>query len=493
MESGRNSDRRRRAVALCVLALVVVGTAAPGALAHGSPPKPKYTTCVGPMGPVTVKGDLVVPDGAACQLVGTRVTGDVRVGTAASLTTSANAILGQDLACGPASTCSLTSTAVASDVTTSGTLTTASVVIGHDLVCAGSSCTLATTLVRKDAEVRAGTLSTTATAIGHDLTCAGASCTLAADTRIGSDVFVKAGDLTTNDVTVGQDVRCGGASCGLTDTEVRKDVVVTAGTLTADGGTAIGNDLVCGGASCTVTASSVHDDVDVTAGTFDSTDTTVGDDFTCGGVVCTITTTDIGGDATLRPGLGLLYSFASKMDNLFCDGATCNLDTLIGDDNVHSVVRDDVRAGKGAYVSARLTDIGDDVTCKSCRATDLFDSAIGGSVESIGQTQGGLYCNNDIAGSLAFSLNREYFITCGGNRIGGHLVLVKNGGVLSIVGNQVGETIVIAFNDTLETSLFANTAGKAIICEFNRPKPVGAGNSAPRVDRNCGDVTGPIE
>jgi hypothetical protein len=439
-----------------------------------------------------VKDDLVVPDGGACELAGTRVTGDVRVGDGASLTVLAGARLEKSLVCDPGSSCTLAGATVEKDIEARGTLSVTSTTIERDLACKGVSCTLAQTVVHKDLAVTAGTLAATGITVHHDLTCAGEACTLEGS-RVGHDAVVKAGTFAASGAQIDQDLRCEGAGCELTGTSVRKDVVATAGTLALRAGSSVGDDLVCGGEVCTLEGSRVARDVDVKAGTLDSTDADVGDDLVCGGTLCTLTTTDVADDVTLRPGERQLHSYASTMVDLLCDGAFCNLDTLVGDDDVRTVVRNDIRAGKDAYVSARLTQIGDDVTCVGCRATDLFDSTIGGDVESVGQTQGGLYCNNDIGGSLSFSLNKEYFITCGGNRIGGHLLLARNGGVLSVIGNVVGQTISLLSNDTLETALYANQAGKAIICERNRPQPVGAGNVAPTVDRDCGDITGPLE
>jgi hypothetical protein len=43
------------------------------------------TVCVSALGPVTVPGDLIVPEGQVCDLAGTRVLGDTKVEDAAEL------------------------------------------------------------------------------------------------------------------------------------------------------------------------------------------------------------------------------------------------------------------------------------------------------------------------------------------------------------------------------------------------------------------------
>src|ERR687891_471175 len=59
--------------------------AAAGALLAASPAQADNRSCDGPIGPDTVPGGVVVPDGEVCELAGTRVLGSVRVGTGAAL------------------------------------------------------------------------------------------------------------------------------------------------------------------------------------------------------------------------------------------------------------------------------------------------------------------------------------------------------------------------------------------------------------------------
>jgi hypothetical protein len=362
---------------------------APAAAAHGSSPPAQQ--CTGPIGPVLVTGNLVVP--ASCQLVGTKVLGSVTVAPGASLTTSANAAVHGSIACGADSTCSLSST----------------LVVG-DLVCSGTSCA----------------------------------------------------------VTAGK---------------VARDIAVTAGMLTVDGTAAIGDDLTCGGTSCTVTGTS--------SGTA-LVGPTIGDDVVCRTGVCTLNDTYVADDVLLLEGPGELYVNGSHLDDLGCDGVRCNVDTEIGNDLVPTVVERDVRSSNGAYFSARLTTIGRDVKCSRCATIDLFDSSVGGNVDSNAQTSGGLFCNNTISGSLSFAFNRQYFITCGGNVIGGSLQLLQNSGTLAVVGNTIGKDLQLIQNHADQIILANTHAGHAIQCQGNRPQPVGGLNTAPKVDRECGPITGPL-
>jgi hypothetical protein len=59
--------------------------AAVGALLAASPAQADDRRCDALIGPETVRGDVVVPDGEVCELAGTRVLGSVRVGTGAAL------------------------------------------------------------------------------------------------------------------------------------------------------------------------------------------------------------------------------------------------------------------------------------------------------------------------------------------------------------------------------------------------------------------------
>jgi hypothetical protein len=59
--------------------------AAAGALAAASPAQAGDRSCDGVIGPETVPGGVVVPDGEVCELAGTRILGSVRVGHRAAL------------------------------------------------------------------------------------------------------------------------------------------------------------------------------------------------------------------------------------------------------------------------------------------------------------------------------------------------------------------------------------------------------------------------
>jgi hypothetical protein len=61
-------------------ALIVVGLLVGAATAQAAPRQ-----CTGAIGPETVRGDVEVPAGAACDLAGTRVRGSVQVRDGASL------------------------------------------------------------------------------------------------------------------------------------------------------------------------------------------------------------------------------------------------------------------------------------------------------------------------------------------------------------------------------------------------------------------------
>jgi hypothetical protein len=64
-----------------VAALVATGLLAAASTAQAA----EETVCVGALGPVTVPGDLIVPEGQVCDLAGTRVLGNTKVEDAAEL------------------------------------------------------------------------------------------------------------------------------------------------------------------------------------------------------------------------------------------------------------------------------------------------------------------------------------------------------------------------------------------------------------------------
>jgi hypothetical protein len=71
---------RRTSLVAALVATMLLGAASP-ALAQDS----DDTVCTGAMGPVTVRGDLVVPEGQVCDLAGTRVLGNTKVEDGAEL------------------------------------------------------------------------------------------------------------------------------------------------------------------------------------------------------------------------------------------------------------------------------------------------------------------------------------------------------------------------------------------------------------------------
>jgi hypothetical protein len=441
----KNCGWTTRAARAIGIAAILACVGAPIASAHYSPPPPQPRQCTGAMGPVVVVGNLVVP--VSCQLAGTKVTGTVTVKPGASLTTSANAAVLQDVVCGTGSTCSLTATVVGRDVTSSGQLTLAS------------------------------------TFVADDLTCLGTSCSVTAGSRVHDDTVVKAGSFTLDTATLDEDLVCGGSSCAVSSGKVARDLDQTAGTLTVDGASTIGRDLTCAGTSCTVTGTS--------SGTTIS-GPRIGDDVVCKTGTCTLTDTVVDDDVQLLKGPGELYVNGSHLDDLDCEGVRCNVDTEIGNDLVQTFIDGSVSASHGAYFSARLTQIGRNVSCIRCATIDLFNSTVGGNVSSLAQTDGGLFCDNVIKGSLTFLLNDQYFITCDGNQIGGILLLTLNGGTLSIVGNQVGYVFGLILNNADQIVVADNHAGKAIVCKKNKPQPIGGLNSAPHVSNECGPITGPL-
>lgn len=440
-----NCGRAARAARVFGFAVMVACVGAPIASAHGSPPPPPPKQCTGPLGPVVVSGDLVVP--VSCQLAGTKVTGSVTVNPGASLTTSANAAVLKDVVCGAGSTCSLTATTVGHSITTSGQLTLASTLVADDLVCSGTSCSVT------------------------------------AGSRVHDDTVAKAGTFTLSASTLDEDLACGGTSCAVTGSKIVRDLMQSAGTLTVDGPTTIGRDLSCGGTSCSVTGTSSGTTI---------TGPKIGDDVVCATGICTLTDTFVQDDVQLLKGPGELYVNGSHLSDLDCQGVRCNVDTEIGNAAVQTVIEKTVTASNGAYFSARLARIGKDVTCVKCATVDLFNSTIGGNVSSLAQTDGGLFCDNTIAGSLTFLLNRQFFITCDGNTIGGILLVMLNGGTLSMVGNVVGFDVAVILNNADQIILANNHAGRSIKCQANKPQPVGGLNTAPHVDSECGPITGPL-
>jgi len=75
--------------------LLILTTAALAAgLLAATPAAADDTVCPGALGPVTVEGNLLVPAGSTCTLLGTRVEGNVRVEAGARLRATRSAIRG---------------------------------------------------------------------------------------------------------------------------------------------------------------------------------------------------------------------------------------------------------------------------------------------------------------------------------------------------------------------------------------------------------------
>jgi hypothetical protein len=76
------------------LAIIPLGL---GIMLAAIPARADNTSCTGPLFGKTINGNLVVPDGASCRIVHVSVTGNVLVGTGASLVVADNVTIAGNL------------------------------------------------------------------------------------------------------------------------------------------------------------------------------------------------------------------------------------------------------------------------------------------------------------------------------------------------------------------------------------------------------------
>lgn len=169
-------SRRRLAAFVSLFALAAVAATASASAANGN-------TCPGVLGPVVVHGDLVVPSGTSCELVGTTVLGSVLVEPTASLTATGANVSGR-VDCDGA-VCGLDSTRVGS--TLRGTGGAALRAVGgsyKEVYCsdAGSDCQLdltadltRPTVAGNALAVQSSALTVTGADIGGSILCNGCS------------------------------------------------------------------------------------------------------------------------------------------------------------------------------------------------------------------------------------------------------------------------------------------------------------------------------
>jgi hypothetical protein len=354
------------------------------------------------------------------------------------------------------------------------------VVIPANLVVpAGAGCQLAGTKVLGSVTVEAGaSLATSANAsIGGDLACAAqTTCTLAS-TRVARSVSIEPAAKSR-----GGDGRDHDSRWSTPPPPPPPSATFAAADST------IGGDLSCAGLTCALTGSTVAGDVATKRGsTFAAGTGRIGDDVSCADR-CTLDNTTVGDEVTLLAGPGILVVSGSRMRELGCYGSTCNINFDLETGTVASVVERDVQVGRTAYLSTSGATIGGSVTCDRCAAIDLSDSTVEGNVTSYAQSQGGYFCNDQIKGNLTFALNTQYFLSCFGNVIGGNVLLLKNGGLMAVTGNEIGGNLALVDLRATEIALFDNHVGYAIVCQNTRPQPLGAGNTAQRIDRDCGPI-----
>jgi hypothetical protein len=141
-----------------------------GSKQHAHADAHRETTCVGPLGPVTVAGDLIVPAGTVCTLAGTQVLGGVIVLPGA-------------------------------------TLIATGAVVEHELECVASECIVTGGRVGKDVELEQGaSFYALELAVGKDVECHRCG-------QIGIDLSAIAGKLEARDQTGGINL-CGNSIGG---------------------------------------------------------------------------------------------------------------------------------------------------------------------------------------------------------------------------------------------------------------------------------------
>jgi hypothetical protein len=286
-----------------------------------------------------------------------------------------------------------------------------------------------------------------------------------------------------------------GTTCNLVNAKVLGSVTVEPAAALTGTNSVIAVDLTCTGATCTLTSSRIGHDVAAKNGSaFSSDHTTVDHDVTCANQHCTLTYTTVGGEVEMLPGNGVLDVYASRMEKLDCFAQApesgCNVYFDVVTQTTRSVITGTVYAGPGAALSTAFADIGEHVICDRCATLEINDTTIGGNAT----VDGGdvvHFCNDAIAGNLRISSNRTYFSTCGGSQIGGNVQLLFNRGNLALFANQIGQSLILVGNRADEIALVGNQVRQSISCENSRPQPIGYGNTAKRIDRECGPIGAP--
>lgn len=245
-----------------------------------------------------------------------------------------------------------------------------------------------------------------------------------------------------------------------------------------------GDLYVPSGATCSLSGNEISGGVTVyPGGTLHASGTSIKKSLVCAGATCRLVQSTVGHKVTVE-GVGLLEAEASRLGELECNQARSDLSGC----NVYSrsVIERRVTAGAGASVSVQQTTIGGDAKCDRCFSFDITDSTVLGSV-SLERGFIGNICNNEIGGNLRISRGTGLFFPCAGSRVGGNLEVDSNEGVLAFFGYTVNGNLNVRGNSAL-IDLVGNTVRQNIICSRNVPPPLGAGNTAKRIDRDCGPI-----
>jgi hypothetical protein len=289
--------------------------------------------------------------------------------------------------------------------------------------------------------------------------------------------------------------------CQLIGTRVNGSVtVLPTATLTTSANAVITGNLTCSTQStCTLSATTIGGDVVAKAGiSFLAETSKISGDFTCADQQCTLSSVSVGDNVTLLAGPGILDIFGSTMDDLWCFGYACNVYGDAATYTLPTTIRSLVTVGPGSALSTAMArigshsaEIGGNLLCLKCTSIDISDTIVTGNVQTIGAAWNH-FCEDTIHGSMLVSLNTFIFTSCAGNTIDGTLTLLANKGVIGIFNNQIGGSLLLIGNRADEIGLVGNRVTKDIICLNSKPTPIGAANTARRIDPACGPIGVPL-
>jgi hypothetical protein len=177
---------------------------------------------------------------------------------------------------------------------------------------------------------------------------------------------------------------------------------------------------------------------------------------------------------------------AGMFDNIVVPaGVNCSIND--------SIIKGSLRILPGAgIVDVRTTEIGGNVQGDSFNSFDLHASIVQGSVQLKQHQTNVQVCNTRVAGDLRVEEGRGGRIeignppSCAANQIGGSVRIEKNTITTQswVSANRVASDLRVLDNRG-PISIIANQVGETLLCLNNAPAPTGSGNTANRKEGQC--------